>query len=379
MGLKFTELKKYFGIFVLAVAVIIVYKTFDNIGVIFSGIGTAIGLLTPFIIGGVIAFVLSTPCQKFEILLKRTKIPFLKKHRRGLAILLVYAAVVFIITFIMVIIIPQLVDSIKKFAEQLPEMMQSLGSWVNSLSFLEDASIDIGKLINENLLSLDKFAKLFDLNNLDKYAKGVANFGSSVFDFFIGIIVSIYTLSGRKRIKHAVSRFCRAFMPEKPTEVITFYVKKVGSFVKKYIGCQVLDSCIVFMLCLIVLSIMNTEYASVIALMVGSFNLIPYFGAIIAVFISALITLVTGGFMDAVILVIVLIVIQQLDANLVQPRLVANSLAIKPLLVIFGVVIGGGLFGIIGMFIGVPIVALCSNILSDLINKKNAKQVNASE
>lgn len=377
--MKFSELKKYFGIFVLAVAVIIVYKTFDNIGIIFSGIGTAIGLLTPFIIGGVIAFVLSTPCQKLELLLKRTKIPFLKKHRRGLAILLIYAAVVLIITFIMVIIIPQLVDSIKKFVDQLPEMIQSLGSWVNSFTFLENTSLDIGKFLSENLLSLDKFAKLFDLSNLDKYAKSVASVGSSVFDFFIGIIVSIYMLSGRKNIRHAASRFCRAFIPNKHTEVIVFYVKKISNFIKKYIGCQILDSCIVFMLCLIVLSIMNTEYASVIALMVGSFNLIPYFGAIIAVFISALITLVTEGFMDAIILVVVLIVIQQLDANLVQPRLVANSLAIKPLLVIFGVVIGGGLFGILGMFIGVPIIALCSSILSDLISKRNSDRQAASE
>lgn len=378
--MKFSELKKYFGIFILAAAVIIVYKTFDNIGVIFSGIGTAIGLLTPFIIGGVIAFVLSTPCQKLELLLKRTKISFLKKHRRGLAILLIYAAVVLIITFIMVIIIPQLVDSIKKFVDQLPQMIQSLGSWVGSFSFLEDTSFDVGKFLSDNLLSLDKFATLLDLNNLDKYAKGVASFGSSVFDFFIGIIVSIYMLSGRKNIRHAAARFCRAFIPNKQTEVVTFYVKKISNFIKKYIGCQILDSCIVFMLCLIVLSIMNTEYASVIALMVGSFNLIPYFGAIIAVFISALITLVTGGFMNAIILVVVLIVIQQLDANLVQPRLVANSLAIKPLLVIFGVVIGGGLFGIFGMFLGVPIVALFNSIISDLISKKNAeKQARASE
>ena len=156
MELKFSELKKYFGIFILAAAVIIVYKTFDNIGVIFSGIGTAIGLLTPFIIGGVIAFVLSTPCQKLELLLKRTKISFLKKHRRGLAILLIYAAVVLIITFIMVIIIPQLVDSIKKFVDQLPQMIQSLGSWVGSFSFLEDTSFDVGKFLSENLLSLEK-------------------------------------------------------------------------------------------------------------------------------------------------------------------------------------------------------------------------------
>ena len=106
--------------------------------------------------------------------------------------------------------------------------------------------------------------------------------------------------------------------------------------------------------------------------MIGAFNLIPYFGAIVAVFISALITLVTSGFMNAIVLVVVLIIVQQLDANLIQPRLVASSLAIKPLLVIFGVIIGGGLFGVLGMFIGVPAVALISNIVTDLVDKRNA-------
>ena len=174
----------------------------------------------------------------------------------------------------------------------------------------------------------------------------------------------------RRNIRHAMSVFARAYIPQKHRRSIAHYSNMISSFTNRYIGCQLLDACIVFFLCLIVLSVMRAPYAGVIALMVGSFNLIPYFGAIIAVFISALITLVTGGFMNALILVIVLIVLQQLDANIIQPRLVANSLSIKPLYVILGVILGGGLFGIIGMFLGVPMVALCKNILDDMISKK---------
>ncbi len=144
----------------------------------------------------------------------------------------------------------------------------------------------------------------------------------------------------------------------------------IADFIYRYIGCQLLDACIVFVLSLIVLSIIRTQYAAVIALMVGTFNLIPYFGAIIAIVIATLITFVTGGFMPALILVIVLIVIQQVDTNIIQPRLVASSLSIKPLLVIFGVLIGGGLFGVLGMFIGVPVVALVKTILNESINKR---------
>lgn len=370
--MKFSELKKYFGLFILAVAVIIVYKTFDNLGDIFTAIRNFIGLLTPFVIGAAIAFVLSTPCQKLETLLKRTKIGAFKKYRRGFSILFVYVALIFLITFIMVIIIPQLISSITVFGEQIPSMAESLNNWIASLPFVQNSGVDISKFLSENLLTVDRFVNMFDLNNLDKYVKSVANFGSTLFDVFMGIIISIYMLAGRKNIKRAFLRFCRAYMPKKHMSRITSYTKMIADFIKRYIGCQVLDSCIVFMLCLIVLTIMRTEYASVIALMIGAFNLIPYFGAIVAVFISALITLVTSGFMNAIVLVVVLIIVQQLDANLIQPRLVASSLAIKPLLVIFGVIIGGGLFGVLGMFIGVPAVALISNIVTDLVDKRNA-------
>lgn len=377
--LKFSELKKYFGLFVLAVAVIIVYKTFDNLGDIFTAIGSFIGLLTPFVIGAAIAFVLSTPCRKLETLLKRTKVSVLKKYRRGFSILAVYVALILLVTFIMVIIIPQLVNSIAVFADQVPSMTENLNNWISSLPFVENSGVDITKFMSENLLTVDRFVRVLDLDNLDKYAKSVANFGSTLFDVFMGVIISIYMLAERKNIKRAFMRFCRAYMPKKHMSRITSYAKMISDFIKRYIGCQLLDSCIVFILCLIVLSIMRTEYASVIALMIGAFNLIPYFGAIVAVFISALITLVTSGFMNAIILVVVLIVVQQLDANLIQPRLVASSLAIKPLLVIFGVIIGGGLFGVIGMFIGVPTVALISNIITDLVNKRNAVQNSGAE
>ena len=163
----------------MAVAVIIVYKTFDNLGDIFTAIRNFIGLLTPFVIGAAIAFVLSTPCQKLETLLKRTKIGAFKKYRRGFSILFVYVALIFLITFIMVIIIPQLISSITVFGEQIPSMAESLNNWIASLPFVQNSGVDISKFLSENLLTVDRFVNMFDLNNLDKYVKSVANFGST--------------------------------------------------------------------------------------------------------------------------------------------------------------------------------------------------------
>lgn len=372
--MKFNDIKKYLGIFVLAVAVIIVYKTFDNIGYVIDFIAKIFALLTPFFIGAAIAFVLLPLCKRIEHLFKKTKVVFLKRHRRGLSVLIVYIIVFAAMSLIMTAIIPQLVDSISRFIEQAPYMFASLTEWIESLSLFPD-NFKLSNLLNNNVAILnnilDNIVESFELRNMNKYAKGIMNFGTTMFHVLLGIIISVYILLDRSQIKRGYMRFARLVLPDKFRKNLHFYCNSVADFINRYIGCQLLDACIVFILCLIALTIMRNEYAAVIALMVGSFNLIPYFGAFIAVLISALITLVTNGFMSAVILVVVLIVLQQLDANIIQPRLVASQLSIKPLWVIFGVILGGGLFGVIGMFIGVPVVALLKNIISDIIEHKN--------
>lgn len=378
--MKFKEFKKYLGIFIIAVTLIIVYKTFDNFGMIIDGIAKLIGLFTPFIIGGVVAFLLHRPCRRVEVILHRTRFEFLRKHRCGLAVLLVYAIVIAAITLIMKAIIPQLVDSISKFVEQLPNIVKSLVDWINSFGIFNVEDISVEKILSSELFSLNKILSEFNFQNMNKYAQSVINVGASVVDVVLGLVISVYMLLERKDLKRAFKRFSKSFLPQKFRRATVYYSKSVADFINRYISCQLLDALIVFILSLIVLSIMGTEYAALIALMVGSFNLIPYFGAFVAILISALITFVTDGFMGALILVIVLTVLQQVDANIIQPRLIANSLSIKPLLVIFGVVVGGGLLGMIGIFIGVPLVALLKNIIDDLIEKKQeAKLIQASK
>lgn len=377
--MKLQELKKYLGLFLLAVAVIIVYKTFDNFGIILDFFAKVLHLLTPFFIGAAIAFVLRGLCRRMEILFCKTKVEFLRKHRRGAAVLSVYLIVFVAITLIMTAIIPQLVSSISKFIEQFPSILNSIVGWINSFGVYEINASGVQEFLSRDVFSISRLLNMFDPKNMDRYAKSVMSVGSSVVNIFLGIIISVYMLLERKHIKNGAARFAKLYIPDKIRKGITFYGKEVANFINRYIGCQILDACIVFILSLIVLSIMRMEYAGLMALMVGSFNLIPYFGAFVAVVISALITLVTNGFMSAVILVVVLIVLQQIDANIIQPRLVASSLSIKPLLVILGVLVGGGLFGILGMFIGVPMVALFKNIFEDVMEKKRLALADADD
>ena len=127
---------------------------------------------------------------------------------------------------------------------------------------------------------------------------------------------------------------------------------------------------VVGILVTIALSIMQVKYAPLLGFFIGLFNMIPYFGAIIATAITAIVTLITGGWSQAIWMLIVVIILQQIDANIINPKIVGQSLKMSPLLVIFAVTIGGAYFGILGMFLAVPIMAVVKILVEDYIEYK---------
>ena len=122
------------------------------------------------------------------------------------------------------------------------------------------------------------------------------------------------------------------------------------------------------------MSILGVKYAVLLGVMIGLFNMIPYFGAIVAVIISALITFITGGFSQAIWMIVIVTILQQIDANIINPKIVGDSLKISPLLVIFAVTVGGAYFNILGMFLAVPIVAVLKVLIGDFIEFKNSQK-----
>ena len=128
------------------------------------------------------------------------------------------------------------------------------------------------------------------------------------------------------------------------------------------------------------MSILGVKYAVLLGFMIGLFNLIPYLGAIIAVVIAGLITLLTGGIYQAIWMLVIVIILQQIDANIINPKIIGNSLQISPILIIFSVTVIGSYFGIIGMFLAVPIVAVIKIMINDFIKyKESTKQEEISE
>ena len=133
---------------------------------------------------------------------------------------------------------------------------------------------------------------------------------------------------------------------------------------------QILDAIIVGILTAIAMSLLGVKYAVLLGFFIGLSNLIPYFGAIVGVGISIIITIFTGGFGQAIWMAIIVIILQQIDANIINPKIVGNSLEISPLLVIFAVAIGGAYFGILGMFLAVPVCTVIKLLIEEYIDYK---------
>lgn len=365
------NVKKWLYWFSLALVLIIVYKVLDSFSAIGDWFAKLFSVLTPFIVGLIIAYVLYVPSKKLERLLSKNKL--LKKRAKGISILIVYALLIAFLTIAIKFIIPPLVESCKDLANNIQSYYIDLRTRIDSLPedhFLRSQGVrdTFGSLNNV------KFEDLISIEKITVYAQGLLSIASGVFDVFVAFIVSIYLLLERGKIVGFFRRLSESTFSKEVHEGIQRYFNKSSEIFCNFLAGQIFDAFVVGILTSVAMSIMGVKYAVILGMFIGIFNLIPYFGAIIAVIISVFITLITGGVPQAVEMAIVVIALQQIDANIINPKIVGDSVKISPLLVIFAVTIGGAYFGVMGMFLAVPVAALIKLILDDIIEMNYAKK-----
>ena len=153
---------------------------------------------------------------------------------------------------------------------------------------------------------------------------------------------------------------------------ISEYVHNSNYIFFKFISGQLIDAVVVGILVTVAMSIIGVKYSILLGFMIGLFNIIPYFGAIVAVGLSILITVITGGLSKAFWMALIVIILQQIDANIINPKIIGGSLSISPLLVIFSVTVGGAYFGVLGMFLAVPIFTVIKLLIEEYIEYKSS-------
>lgn len=362
---------KWFYWFSLIVAVVIIYKVLDNFTGIGNWIGNLLKVLEPFLMAILLAYLLYIPCRKIEKIYQKNK--FTKKHARGLAVATAYLLTILVIILLINILYPIILESVVDLAGNLPGYYDMAINYINDLP--EDSIIN-SEIAQEAITKLEQIdiIKLFDLDNITMYLQKVVGIASGIFNIFVTIVVSIYILLERAEILKFAKRLNSSLFNEKRCATINRYFEKGNEIFFKYISSQVLDAFIVGIIMSLALSIMKVKYAILLGFLIGLSNLIPYFGAIIGVALAVLITIFTGGISQAVGVLIILVILQQIDANILNPKITGDALEISRILIIFAVTIGGAYFGVLGMFLGVPVISVIKMMLDDYI-ERNEKEV----
>ncbi len=360
--------------FVFAVAVIAIYKTLDNFNDITNWIKDILTVVMPFIIGILLAYLFYIPCKKIEKLYQTSKLKFLKKKARVISVFTVYVLALVIIILAFQFIIPNLAQSIADLANNIGTYYQNT---MNSLQNIPEDSflrqIDIQAVADS--LNKINIAEYINISTILESLKGVIGVAGGIFDFFVSLIVSIYILLERTQIISFLRRLVKAIFKDKTYQTIGKYFNNTNEIFFKFLSSQLLDALVVGVLTSIAMLCLGVKYAVLLGFLIGISNLIPYFGAIVGVGVSIIITIFTGGIGKAVWMAIVVIILQQIDANIINPKIVGNSLKVSPLLVIFAVTIGGAYFGILGMFLAVPIFTVLKIMIEDYIDYRTKMKV----
>ena len=369
---KFKGETKWFYWFTLLVAIVIVYKILDNFTGIGEWVAELIKVIKPFLMAILLAYLLYIPARKIEALYRKNKV--LSKKARGLSVATTYILAILIIALLIKILVPMLSDSIGELASNLPGYYDSAIKYIEELP--EDNILKTEAVQNaiKKLQQID-IAKLLDLDNLAMYLEKVIGIANGIFSAFVTIVVSIYVLLERAEIVNFVKRLNRSIFTEKKCQAIDRYFEKGNDIFFKYISGQIIDAIVVAIIMSVALTIMKVKYAVLLGFLIGVFNLIPYFGAIIAVIVACLITIFTGGFVQAIWVAVVLIILQQIDANIINPKILRDALEISKILIIFAVTVGGAYFGVLGMFLGVPAIAVIKMMLDDHIERNEKEKV----
>ena len=371
------EWKKWLFWFSFAVASIAVYKTVDSVSVIFNELKNFIDVLMPFILAVLGAYILYIPCRGTEKVLKKIKFKLISKHARGISIFLVYVLIVLFIYLTINLILPTVSGSISDLAKNLPIYYNNALDFINNQD--EDSLITKLNLKDyianiPNLKIEQEIVKWVNFDSILTYVKGIVGTTSVIFDAFVTIVISVYLLLERSEIKAFLVKVSNAFFDSKTNKSIAKYYNKTNHIFFTYITSQVFDAFIVGIIISLVMTWMGIKYATLLGFIIGLFNVIPYFGAIVAILIAFIITIFTGGIGQALWLGVIITVLQQIDSNIINPKILGTTLNLSPILVISSVTIGGAYFGILGMFLGVPVTAFLKVIIEEYVDAKLAKK-----
>ncbi len=368
--------KRWLWSFSLIAAAMLLYKLYDNFAEAIGPIGTILRILAPFVGGFVLAFFMYGPSNLLEKQFRKLKGKLWPRLARPLALTITYLLLLGVVTGVVYLLIPTLVDSLTSLISSLPTYYEKVQQWVLDLTRpggpLEQ--LGLAEKLNETYLSLlDTLTQLVTPENVVNALKSVGSVAGAVVNTVIAVIVSLYMLGSRESLKRALKNFVSLFVKPHTLDALRDYSYRTTKIFYNYFYGTFLDSLCVGIVVSIGLLIFRVPYAILLGMMLGLLNMIPYFGAIIGTVIISLLTLLTNGVYTALGVAVYMIVIQQIDGNIIQPRVVGSTVGLKPIYVLLSITLFGGLFGFWGIFLAPPLMAIIQMLVRDAYAARSRK------
>ena len=380
----------WFGLFLVIITSIIIFYCLSNLSHIWKAASALVKLLMPVIYGLVIAYLVN-PLMVFYsncfYKLFGRKIPEedekrlvrYRKCTKAVSIILAMITGFLIITVLLWMLIPQVVNSIITLVNTLPDQIQEyyhkVSKWVMNNPYIanqfQDALLHLTDSLDEwtqkDLFPWLQTGLLPNVNSLaSMFASGVFSVLGVLYNLMIGCIVAVYLLLGKEKFLAQAKKLIYAVFGKKQADVILHYSRMTNDTFSGFIVGKIVDSAIIGVLCFIVMWILKLPYPLLISVIVGVTNVIPVFGPYIGAVPSALLILLVNP-VQCVYFVIFIIVLQQLDGNVIGPTILGESTGLTAFWVLFAILLFGGMWGIVGMIVGVPLFAMIYRLLKDYL------------
>ncbi|HJB98892.1 MAG TPA: AI-2E family transporter [Candidatus Flavonifractor merdavium] len=362
-------LKSILLIITYAVVLVIALARLD---VVLGAVRYVLGLFRPLIIGFALAFILNRPCHFFFRLYRRAlgKTPA-AGAARPLAVVTSYVALVLVVTGVFSFVLPKLAESIQTFILNLSGYISNVQGWLNQLAdyfHLDMQTLDLSRL-NQTLENLLKQALGF-LSSLGpqllEFTTGIV---SLVVTGVLALVFSIYMLSGKEKLLSQCRRVLRAYVPAKIADPLTNVVHLTSDTFTRFVTGQLIEACILGGLCTVGMLFIQPDYAPLIGVTIGASAIIPVAGAYIGAMLSAVLLLMVSP-LKALIFLVFLVVLQQIEGNVIYPKVVGSSIGLPGIWVLAAVTVGGGLLGLEGVLFSVPVASVLYTLLRRDVHKR---------
>ena len=361
------------------VAGVLLYIWREPIG---SVVKTFVNAVKPLIYAVIIAYILWPMLRFFEnkVFAKLNEKKLRRRLVRILSLLCTYIIFLLLLTLFFSTVIPQVSDSFRSLVDRLRDYIDSGSTWIDSLTakypfldgvfesnLFEMIQTNLNDWLKESINKLDSMNKLVE--NISTIFDNVSSVAVGMKNVVLGIVFAVYFLLYKESLFAQLKKLTKSVMKDRAYERFTHYAKLTDRTFGGFISGKLIDSIIVGLLCFILMKIFRMPYASLIAMIIGITNVIPFFGPFIGAIPSAFFIFVAEPKMTLW-FILLIVVLQQLDGNVIGPKILGDFVGLSPLWIIVAITIMGGIFGIWGMFFGVPTFAVIYAVVKELTERK---------